>query len=233
MLVDIEKLIPNDWNPNSMSELKFNALVAGIKEENWNRLFPIEVRPEKNWVHVIIDWEHRYKALVAAGIKQAHIEISDLENGYEKLRTISKNSIHWTHDQIEEANLIKDIKEQGITDSEILEGLWIDEKELIAIDNLANFDIDDFSEDENLEDLIEEEKEEEEIKKEITLELNEEHYDILEELVKITETWWFQEAILITAKYFQILNNENKIDETILNIAKENLFNENEWNIDF
>lgn len=224
MLVNVEHLVPNNYNPNSMTELKFNALVASIKEENWNRLFPIEVKPESDGKYVIIDWEHRYKALVEAGIKKAHIEVSDLKNGYDKLRTISKNSIHWTHDQIEEAVLVKAIKEQGITDSEIMQSIGIDEKELIAIDNLSNFDIGDFEGDEI--DISEdnEVEEEEEPKKELVLNLNEVHYDILESLSKITVTSGMQDAILIAAYYFHLLNDSDKVDETLLKATKEALF---------
>lgn len=221
MLVNTETLVPNNYNPNSMTELKFNALVASIKVENWNRLFPIEVKPESDWRYVIIDGEHRYKALKEAWIKKAHIEISDLKDWYEKLRTLSKNSIHWEHDQIEEATLVAAIKKQGITDSEIMESVGIDEKELIAIDNLASFDVDDFDNDSAISDL-DGDYEIEEQTKSITLELNEAHYEIIQRLSEITETEGSQDAILIAAYYFQL--NIDKIDEDIMTTVKKALF---------
>jgi len=99
-----------------------------------------------------------------------------------------------------------------------------DEKELIAIDNLSNFDIGDFEGDEI--DISEdnEVEEEEEPKKELVLNLNEVHYDILESLSKITVTSGMQDAILIAAYYFHLLNDSDKVDETLLKATKEALF---------
>lgn len=220
MLIDVNKLVANSYNPNSMSDLKFNALVKSIKEEDWNRLFPIEVMPEENGEYVIIDWEHRHKALIEAGIEKAHIEVSHLKDWYEKLRTISKNSIHWTHDQVEEATLVAEIKQQGITDSEIMESIGIDEKELIAIDNLTSFDISDFD---NEVEIPEEEKDDEiEDIKEVDLVLSEAHYNILNELKEITKAEDIQEAIMIAASYFQL--NSETIDPEVLKIVKGGLF---------
>lgn len=230
MLIEVNKIQPNTWNVNSMTELKFNALVESIKEENWNRLFPIEVQPEKDWKYTIIDWEHRYKALVEAWIENAHIEISDLEGGYEKLRTISKNSIHWTHDQVDEANLIAEIKTKGISDSEIMTAIWIDEKELIAIDNLTNFDISDFETEDDI-DLTDAKIEEEIPTKQVTLDLQEGHFEVLEKLKNSLELDNVQDAILIAASYFQ-LNKEN-IDDWVLKIVKDWLFWTTEQIVDF
>lgn len=224
MLINIEEIQENDWNPNSMTELKFNALVKGIKNEKWNRLFPLEVLPkDENWKYVVIDWAHRLRALKEAGIKQAHVEISDLKDWYDKLQTIAKNSIHWTHDQVQEAQLVAEIKRQGITDSEIMASIGIDEKELIAIDNLWNFSLEDFEEDNDI-DISEPEEEEEEERKEITLELSEAHYEILEALQESAKTLVIQDAILIAAYYFQSQMSKGEIDGTLLKLTKEILF---------
>jgi len=221
MLIEVEKLVANSYNPNSMSEIKFTALVDSIKLEDWNRLFPIEVQPEIDWKHIIIDGEHRFKALQEAGIKMAHIEISDLKDWYEQLRTISKNSIHGTHDAVEEANLISAIKAQGITDSEIMGAIWIDENELLAIDNLSNFDISDFDNDEEIE--IPEEAPEEDPITEVKLELNEFQNDIISRLSEITQTADIQESILIVAQYLHLLNGSNQVDEEAMQVARETI----------
>lgn len=196
MIIDIDKLEPNSYNPNSMSELKFNALIKSIKEEKWNRLFPIEVLPEENWKYKIIDWEHRYKAMKEAWIKLAHIEISDLEDWYAKLRTLSKNSIHWTHDIIEEAQLIADIKSQWIVDSEIMSSIWIDEKELIAINKLTDFDISDFDNDLDLEDIDNSNELDELETKEIVLKLTDEEYNLIISIEEFTELKDIKQSIL-------------------------------------
>lgn len=221
MIVDISELIPNNYNPNKLSDIKFKALVNWIKEEGWNRLAPIEVLPKwKDWKYIIIDWFHRMKALKEAWINEAHIEISDLKDWYEKLRTLSKNLIHWQHDVIKEAELIKDIQEQWISDTEILKAIGYIEEQLIEINELNNIEIPEkiweFIKEENFQEY----KPQEEDKK-IVLKLNETQYELLAWLDWYTNIKGIQDSILLTAQYFRFMIEQNEINEIAFENAKE------------
>ena len=223
MIVDINELQENSWNINNMSELKFNALVHGIKEIGSNRLFPLEVLPKKDWKYILIDWKHRLLALKEAWITTAYIEISELDEWYAKLRTLSKNMVHWESTQIDEADLIANIKLQWIQDSEILQALWISEIDLSAMNdmNMPMLEQDSSEEDEEEEEDEKPEIIKKEEPKEITLSLTEMQYDFLEWLEWYTWVRGIQDSILIVGKYFQYMVEKNRIDEQAFDNAKE------------
>ena len=220
MIVNIDELIPNNYNPNKLDDIKFKALVNWLKEEKGNRLAPIEVLPKNEyWKYIIIDWFHRWKALEEAWISDAHIEISDLKDWYEKLRTLSRNLIHWEHDTIKEAELIWDIQKQWIKDSEILRAIGYTQDELIQINEMNNIDIsEDFQIIDNEETKIYEPREED---KKITLKLNETQYELLAWLDWYTNIKGIQNSILLTAQYFKFMIEQNEINEVAFKNAKE------------
>lgn len=57
--IKADKIHPNDWNPNELSDVMFNRLVDDI--QNIGFLQPVLVAPEKDGTYRIVDGEHRYE----------------------------------------------------------------------------------------------------------------------------------------------------------------------------
>jgi len=68
VMVPIDKVEPNKWNPNKMSEENFNDLVENIKRVGW--IDDIFVRPLEDGKYEIIGGEHRWRAAKVLGYKE-------------------------------------------------------------------------------------------------------------------------------------------------------------------
>ena len=107
-LVPVKTILTNDYNPNEMSEDKFNNLVADILENGF--VEPIKISPAKLELEykiikgeehdliecgegsfVIVDGEHRFKAIQALGKSEIPCYIVPLEEDQRKFQTIRWN----------------------------------------------------------------------------------------------------------------------------------------------
>jgi ParB-like chromosome segregation protein Spo0J len=80
--VDINKLHPNPWNPNRRSDRKSKALRGSIAHFGQFAEILVRVHPEDASGYQILDGEHRYKDLLAAGEDGVFvniIEVSDFD----------------------------------------------------------------------------------------------------------------------------------------------------------
>lgn len=96
--ISTEKLQPNDYNPNQMSEDEFAEFVKEIR--HLGRLpKPIVVRPSGNDEFVIIDGEHAWKAAQEAGLTELSCEVIDVSD-FEAMRQTYKRNQHGTHNKV-------------------------------------------------------------------------------------------------------------------------------------
>ena len=65
--VDIEKLVPNPWNPQTMNQEEFDRLVDEISSVGF--IAPIQVVPLDDGTYQILGGEHRWKAAKVIGLK--------------------------------------------------------------------------------------------------------------------------------------------------------------------
>ena len=63
--IDIEKIKPNEWNPNAMDDITFNRLTEEI--ETVGMIDPIQVVPLDDGTFRILGGEHRYQACKILG----------------------------------------------------------------------------------------------------------------------------------------------------------------------
>lgn len=69
--VGIDELQANNYNPNSMTPKEYRALIYSLNK--FGQVIPILVQPKKNDKYVIIDGEHRHKAMVEQGFKEVFV----------------------------------------------------------------------------------------------------------------------------------------------------------------
>lgn len=59
VMIPIDKIKPNEWNPNELSDVMFNRLVSDMQDIGF--LQPVLVTPMEDGTYRIVDGEHRYE----------------------------------------------------------------------------------------------------------------------------------------------------------------------------
>lgn len=114
--IEVEKVRPNEYNPNRMSPALFDKLVEDIK--NNGVLNPIHV-VERNGEYIIIDGEHRYRAVKLLGFKTIDAFVYDGldDDDFRRILSLRFNVLHGS---IEVERFVEEYK--GLIDKYGLEG---------------------------------------------------------------------------------------------------------------
>jgi len=112
-----DDIIQNDWNPNSMEQHTFDALVNNIRDRGFKQpLLVREVKQEDGTIKFeLIDGEHRWRAAIEAQVEEIPVVVIDSDDADSKLDTIAMNNIRGEMMSVGLAELIVAIKsEKGI-----------------------------------------------------------------------------------------------------------------------
>lgn len=126
VMLSIDLITPNDWNPNMMSDSKFKVLQEKITATQRLQQ-PLLIYHDGNGYR-ISDGEHRYHAAKAAGMTEVPVVIVPMTTGEAKLETVAMNNLHGEYIPIKMAELLVSLQEEyseddirrltGITDNE-------------------------------------------------------------------------------------------------------------------
>jgi len=109
VLVDINLVQPNPWNPNTQSKEMFEKEVASIKE--LGMLGSILVR-EWGGVYEILDGEHRFKACKELKYTQIPVEtLGEISDADAKLLTVLLNNLKGKDDLEKRAKIYEQLSE--------------------------------------------------------------------------------------------------------------------------
>lgn len=102
-IIDIDKVIPNTWNPNILEWINFQKLVEALNTDDWNYEQPILVRkhPSIDWKYEIVDWEHRYKAMLKNWFTEIVCKVWEFEDKEARLKTIEMNKFRGDFNSIQ------------------------------------------------------------------------------------------------------------------------------------
>lgn len=132
--MDVERIKPNNYNPNRMTDSQFKSLVHNIKKDK-AMLQPILI--DQNFV--IIDGEHRWRASKEAGLDKIWVVVVESKEEEAKLRTISFNNIKGDFEAIFLEEILNDLsKSIEIDDLSLLTSF--DPTDLRAMIDDFNFD---------------------------------------------------------------------------------------------
>lgn len=114
--IRVSAIEPNPWNPNRMDDDRKKALVKRIRKHGI--LQPLLVRPlaqefpgDPDATYQILDGEHRYDALRAAGVTHTEaVIVEDVEDDDAKLHTLAMNQIRGRPIPMALAALIVDLE---------------------------------------------------------------------------------------------------------------------------
>lgn len=112
--VPIDKLDPNDWNPNVMPDRFYKKLVQGLRRtlDEAGRIPPVIVRPWKGR-YQIIDGFHRWKALKELGEDRISIFSMKVKDQTARLLTTNLNYLRGSPDRVKYAKGLVELIELG------------------------------------------------------------------------------------------------------------------------
>lgn len=131
---DINKIKPNEYNPNSMDDRVFDELVKDITAEEMDQ--PIVVIPDPNaegeWI--IVDGEHRWRGSKAAGLTEVPISVRDYTPEEAMIKTVRRNVLHGELDKSKFSAMLHNLNTQhGITAERARELMAVDSREFAKV----------------------------------------------------------------------------------------------------
>ena len=125
-LVPLDKVRPNNYNPNHVPEHYMEYLLESVINNGF--CFPVVVIYDKDdEVYTIIDGEHRYilfKDYFKADVLP--VVVLDHDVSQRMMATMQFNKARGVHSVEKEADMVKRLMDQGKDDAEIAEGLGME-----------------------------------------------------------------------------------------------------------
>jgi len=118
--VDISRLKPNPWNPNEQTEFMQEKL--GRSLDAYGQVAEIIVRESPDGQLEIIDGEHRYKELLAKGVKTVLVNnLGAVSEDDARLLTAAMNELHGDRDPLKLSRVLNSLqKSQNWDDISLL-----------------------------------------------------------------------------------------------------------------
>ena len=130
MLVPLERLKPNPWNPNKVAKPEMALLEVSICKSGF--CFPVVVIAD-GADYVIVDGFHRH--LVARKLKMAQVPVVVLDAPVTELMsaTIRFNRARGTHQVDRTAAIVADMVAAGLSAEEVIKNLGMDGDEYLRL----------------------------------------------------------------------------------------------------
>lgn len=142
LAVPLEKIVPNDYNPNVMAPPELHLLYDSIKADGYT--MPIVCYYDnENDRYVIVDGFHRYRVM------RDYPDIYERENGLMPVSVIEKplsermastirhNRARGTHDVDLMSNIVRDLHDIGRSDAWISKHLGMDKDEILRLKQIT------------------------------------------------------------------------------------------------
>lgn len=140
--VPIEKVVPNDYNPNNVAPPEMKLLYDSIKEDGYT--MPIVCYYDKeNDKYIIVDGFHRYRVMLEYKDiyerEKGMLPVSVIDKPLDKrmASTIRHNRARGSHDVDLMSYIIKDLNELGRSDAWICKHLGMDKDELLRLKQIT------------------------------------------------------------------------------------------------
>ncbi len=140
--VPIEKIVPNDYNPNSVAPPELKLLYDSIKEDGYTMPIVCYYDAEED-KYIIVDGFHRYRIMLE------HEDIREREGGllpvsvidksldHRMASTIRHNRARGSHDVDLMSNIIKELHELGRSDAWISKHLGMGRDEILRLKQIT------------------------------------------------------------------------------------------------
>lgn len=120
VMIAVDKLEPNSWNPQVMGDPKFNELVEEIRADEFDDAIHVVPHPdpakEKDGIYLIIDGEHRWQAARVLGLSEIPCVVKRnwTDEKTQKIKTVRRNLLHGDLDRTRFTKLAHSLNDVGI-----------------------------------------------------------------------------------------------------------------------
>jgi len=127
--IDRNELNANDYNPNHVAPPELELLKTSIKEDGWTQ--PIVILEDKT----IVDGFHRWTVsgtpeLMEMTDGKVPCVIVNFDKDHRMMSTIRHNRARGTHAVLKMADIVREMKQDNLSDKEIMDRLSMEEEEL-------------------------------------------------------------------------------------------------------
>ncbi len=140
--VPIEKIEPNNYNPNSVAPPELKLLYQSIKEDGYT-MPSVCYYDKARDVYIIVDGFHRYRIMLdypdiyerEQGLLP--VTVIDKPLDHRMASTIRHNRARGSHDVDLMSNIVKDLHELGRSDAWIAKHLGMDKDEILRLKQIT------------------------------------------------------------------------------------------------
>ncbi len=136
-MVDIDKVVANDYNPNKVAPPEMALLRHSIEEDGYTQPI-VTYYDKKNDKYIVVDGFHRYRcAKEYFHLKQIPIVTIDKDLENRMASTIRHNRARGTHQIVDMSHIVRDLTQRGWSDREISKHLGMDLDEIIRLKQIT------------------------------------------------------------------------------------------------
>lgn len=144
MWVPIEKVEPNDYNPNSVATVEMGLLYKSIKKDGYTQPV-VTIYDKKKDKYVIVDGFHRYyvcktkKDIFDRNMGMLPIVVIDKNISERMAATVRHNRARGEHSIDGMSNLVFKMLDEGMSDADVCNELGMEPEELLKLKHLTGF----------------------------------------------------------------------------------------------
>ncbi len=136
-MVDIDKVIANDYNPNKVAPPEMRLLKHSIEEDGYTQ--PIVTYYDKdNDIYIVVDGFHRYRC-AKEYFHLTKIPVVTIDKSIENrmASTIRHNRARGTHQITDMSHIVRDLTDRGWNDEKISKHLGMELDEIIRLKQIT------------------------------------------------------------------------------------------------
>ena len=136
-MVDINKVIANDYNPNKVAPPEMKLLKHSIEEDGYTQPI-VAYYDSENDIYIVVDGFHRYKcAKEYFHLKEIPIVTINKDLSNRMASTIRHNRARGTHQIIDMSKIVIDLSNNGWEDAQISKHLGMELDEIIRLKQVS------------------------------------------------------------------------------------------------
>ena len=142
--VDIDKVQPNDYNPNSVAKVEMSLLYKSIKHDGYTQPI-VTVYDSELDKYVIVDGFHRYfvakqqKDIQELNHHRVPIVVIDKDINERMSATVRHNRARGAHSVAGMGNLVFKMLDNGMSDKQICDELGMEPEEVLKLKHITGF----------------------------------------------------------------------------------------------
>lgn len=136
-MVDIDKVIANDYNPNKVAPPEMKLLKHSIEEDGYTQPIVTYYDAKKD-TYIVVDGFHRFRcAKEYFHLSQIPVVTIDKDLSNRMASTIRHNRARGTHQIMDMSKIVVDLSSNGWSESEISKHLGMELDEIIRLKQIS------------------------------------------------------------------------------------------------